>query len=88
MESKKFDVKAFGLTLQYEFYTFDFILKDLKEIFGKEEVQPYNMSIYKKWSQIRQGNNSETEFFTYIKFFIDIETGKTYGLIGVVLQIK
>ena len=26
--------------------------------------------------------NDETKFFTYIKFFIEIETNKTYGLIG------
>lgn len=47
-----------------------------------DQVKQYDMSIYKKWSQIRQDKYSETKFFTYIKFFIDIETNKTYDLIG------
>lgn len=84
MESKVFDVKAAGLTLPFEFYTFDSIKDDLEKFFGKQ-VEQYDMSIYKKWSQIRQGRQdqyNETKFFTYIKFFIDIETNKTYGLIG------
>ena len=34
MESKVFDVEAAGLTLQFEFYTFDSIQEDLKKIFG------------------------------------------------------
>lgn len=81
MESKVFDVKATGLTLPFEFYTFDSIQDDLKKIFG-DQVKPYDMSIYKKWSQIRQDKDDETKFFTYIKFFIDIDANKTYGLIG------
>ncbi len=81
MESKVFDVKVAGLTLQFEFYTFDSILDDLKKIFG-DQVQQYDMSIYKKWSQIRQDKDGETKFFTYIKFFIEKKTNKTYGLIG------
>ena len=81
MESKVFDVEAAGLTLPYKFYTFDSIQDDLKKIFG-DQVKQYDMSIYKKWSQIRQDKNDETKYFTYIKFFIDIETNKTYGLIG------
>lgn len=81
MESKLFDVKAAGLTLSFEFYTFDSIQDDLKKIFG-DQVKQYDMSIYKKWSQIRQDKYDKTEFFTYIKFFIDIETNKKYGLIG------
>ena len=81
MESKIFDVEAAGLTLQFEFYTFDSIQDDLKKIF-EGQVKQYDMSIYKKWSQIRQDKNDETKFFTYIKFFIEIETNKTYGLIG------
>ena len=52
-----------------------------KNFFG-DQVKQYDMSIYKKWSQIRQDKNDKTKFFTYIKFFIDIETNKTYGLIG------
>ena len=75
MESKIFDVEAAGLTLQFEFYTFDSIQDDLKKIF-EGQVKQYDMSIYKKWSQIRQDKNDET------KFFIEIETNKTYGLIG------
>ena len=83
MESKVFDVNAAGLTLSFEFYTFDFIQDDLKKIFGDQvKVKQYNMSIYKKWSQIRQDKYDKTKFFTYIKFFIDIETNKKYGLIG------
>ena len=72
MESKVFDVEAAGLTLQFEFYTFDSIQEDLKKIFG-DQVKQYNMSIYKKWSQIRQDQDKdrETKFFTYIKFFIE-----------------
>ena len=72
MESKVFDVEATGLTLQFEFYTFDSIQEDLKKIFG-DQVKQYNMSIYKKWSQIRQDQDKdrETKFFTYIKFFIE-----------------
>ena len=54
MESKIFDVEAAGLTLQFEFYTFDSIQDDLKKIF-EGQVKQYDMSIYKKWSQIRQG---------------------------------
>ena len=81
MESKVFDVEVAGLTLAFEFYTFDFIQEDLKKIFGDQVIQ-YDMSIYKKWSQIRQDNKDKTKFFTYIKFFIDRETNKTYGLIG------
>ena len=81
MESKVFDVKAAGLTLPYKFYTFDSIQDDLKKIFG-DQVKQYDMSIYKKWSQIRQDKDDETKFFTYVKFFIDSETNKTYGLIG------
>lgn len=83
MESKVFDVEAAGLTLQFEFYTFDSIQEDLKKIFG-DQVKQYNMSIYKKWSQIRQDQDKdrETKFFTYIKFFIEKKTNKTYGLIG------
>ena len=46
MESKVFDVEAAGLTLQFEFYTFDSIQEDLKKIFG-DQVKQYNMSIYK-----------------------------------------
>ena len=82
MESKVFDVEAAGLTLQFEFYTFDSIQEDLKKIFG-DQVKQYNMSIYKKWSQIRQDQDKdrETKFFTYIKFFIEKKTNKTYGLI-------
>ena len=38
--------------------------------------------INKKWSQIRQDNKDKTKFFTYIKFFIDTDTNKIYGLIG------
>lgn len=75
MESKVFDVKVAGLTLQFEFYTFDSILDDLKKIFG-DQVQQYDMSIYKKWSKIRQDKDGET------KFFIEKKTNKTYGLIG------
>ena len=81
MESKVFDVEAAGLTLQFEFYTFNSIQDDLKKIFG-DQVQQYDMSIYKKWSQIRQDKDGETKFFTYIKFFIEKNTNKTYGLIG------
>ena len=81
MESKVFDVEAAGLTLQFEFYTFNSIQDDLKKIFG-DQVQQYDMSIYKKWSQIRQDKDGETKFFTYIKFFIEKKTNKTYGLIG------
>ena len=83
MESKVFDVNVAGLTLQFEFYTFDSIQEDLKKIFG-DQVKQYNMSIYKKWSQIRQDQDKdrETKFFTYIKFFIEKKTNKTYGLIG------
>ena len=47
MESKVFDVEAAGLTLQFEFYTFNSIQDDLKKIFG-DQVQQYDMSIYKK----------------------------------------
>ena len=36
MESKVFDVEAAGLTLQFEFYTFDSIQEDLKKIFGDQ----------------------------------------------------
>ena len=46
MESKVFDVEAAGLTLQFEFYTFNSIQDDLKKIFG-DQVQQYDMSIYK-----------------------------------------
>ena len=81
MESKVFDVKIVGLTLQFEFYTFDSILGDLQRIFG-DQVKQYDMSIYKKWSQIRQGKDDKTKFFTYIKFFIEKKTNKKYGLIG------
>lgn len=81
MESKVFDVEAAGLTFPFKFYTFDSIQDDLKKFFG-DQVKQYDMSIYKKWSQIRQDKNDKTKFFTYIKFFIDIETNKTYGLIG------
>ena len=81
MESKIFDVEAAGLTLQFEFYTFDSIQDDLKKIF-EGQVKQYDMSIYKKWSQIRQDKNDETKFFTYIKFFIEKKTNKTYCLIG------
>ena len=81
MESKVFDVNVAGLTLQFEFYTFDSIQDDLKKIFG-DQVQQYDMSIYKKWSQIRQDKDGATKFFTYIKFFIEKKTNKTYGLIG------
>ena len=83
MESKVFDVEAAGLTLQFEFYTFDSIQEDLKKIFG-DQVKQYNMSIYKKWSQIRQDQDKdrETKFFTYIKFFIEKKTNKTNGIIG------
>ena len=81
MESKVFDVEVAGLTLSFEFYTFDSIRDDLQKIFG-DQVKQYNMSIYKKWSQIRQDNKDKTKFFTYIKFFIDRETNKTYGIIG------
>ena len=40
MESKVFDVEAAGLTLQFEFYTFDSIQEDLKKIFG-DQVKQY-----------------------------------------------
>ena len=56
MESKVFDVEAAGLTLPYKFYTFDSIQDDLKKIFV-DQVKQYDMSIYKKWSQIRQDKN-------------------------------
>ena len=69
MESKVFDVKAAELTLSFEFYTFDSIQDDLKKIFG-DQVKQYDMSIYKKWSQIRQDKYDKTKFFTYIKFNI------------------
>lgn len=81
MESKVFDVEAAGLTIAFEFYTFDSIQDDLKKIF-RDQVKQYDISIYKKWSQIRQDNKDKTKFFTYIKFFIDRETNITYGLIG------
>ena len=60
MESKVFDVEAAGLTLQFEFYTFDSIQEDLKKIFG-DQVKQYNMSIYKKWSQIRQDQDQDKD---------------------------
>ena len=81
MGSKTFNVKAAGLTLPYEFYTFDDIQEDLKKTFGNQ-VKSYDMSIDNKWSQIRKGNYAGAKFFTYIKFFIDIETKEIYGLIG------
>lgn len=83
MESKVFDVQAAGLTLQFEFYTFESIKDDLEKIF-KDQVKVYDMSIYKKWSQIRQDNKCDVDFFTYIKFFVEEEEKekKTYGLIG------
>ena len=56
MESKVFDVEADGLTITYKFYIFDSIQDDLKKIFG-DQVKQYDMSIYKKWSQIRQDKN-------------------------------
>ena len=68
MESKIFYVEAAGLTLPFEFYTLDSIQADLKNNFGAQ-VKQYDMSIYKKWSQIRQDNKDQTKFFTYIKFF-------------------
>lgn len=81
MESKIFYVEAAKLTLPFEFYTLDSIQADLKNNFG-DQVKQYDMSIYKKWSQIRQDNKDKTKFFTYIKFFIDTDTNKIYGLIG------
>lgn len=81
MESKIFYVEAAGLTLPFKFYTLDSIQADLKNNFG-DQVKQYDMSIYKKWSQIRQDNKDKTKFFTYIKFFIDTDTNKIYGLIG------
>lgn len=81
MENKIFDAKIAGLTLPFKFYTFDSIKDDLKKVF-EDRVKEYDMSIYRKWSQIRRGKVAETKFFTYIKFFIDKETKKPYGLIG------
>ena len=52
MESKIFYVEAAGLTLPFEFYTLDSIQADLKNNFG-DQVKQYDMSIYKKWSQIK-----------------------------------
>lgn len=82
MESKAFNVNVVGLELPFEFYTFDSIKADLESIFEVGQVKSYNMAIYRKWRQIRQDKFDDTEFFTYIKFFIDRETGKKYGLIG------
>ena len=64
MESKVFDVEAAGLTLPYKFYTFDSIQDDLKKIFG-DQVKQYDMSIYKKWSQIRQDKNDKKSILNY-----------------------
>ena len=82
MKSKVFNVEIAGLKLPFEFYTFDYIDTDLKKIFSEELVKTYDMSIWRKWSQIRKDKCEGTEFFTYIKFFVDKETNITYALIG------
>ena len=82
MESKVFDVEAAGLTLQFEFYTFDSIQEDLKKIFG-DQVKQYNMSIYKKWSQIRQDQDKDSHKIKY--FTLGIILGflvMFYGIIS------
>ena len=77
MESKVFDVEAAGLTLQFEFYTFDSIQEDLKKIFG-DQVKQYNMSIYKKWSQIVHHKTADEDSMQ--AFFIERYVQRKYNL--------
>ena len=81
MNTKEFEVNYYGLKLKFTFYTFEYILTDLYKVFKKNYVTKYDLSIYRKWSQIRTDCNSNL-YFTYIKFFKENTSGIKYGIVG------
>lgn len=81
MDRKKFSVCIAGEKLDFTFYTMNYILNDLKKTFKDETIiKVYDLNKYIKWSPIRQDNENNVYYFSYIKFFKeeDIE----YGIIG------
>lgn len=81
MENKEFEVDYHECVLKFTFYTFDFILNDLQEIFGTDSVKAYDLHNHRKWSQIGADSNGN-QYFTYIKFFVENKTGIKYGIVG------
>ncbi len=84
MDSKYFDIEIAGESLKFQFYTLEYIFKDLQKIFKDESVKKYDLSpeTKEKWSQIRKDNINEAKFFSYIKFFYDEEAKEKFGIIG------
>lgn len=91
--SEIFKVTYKGLTLEFELYTKEYILAELKKYFkpvDKFEVPvdefkvPDNMGVYRFGKRLQKSfKNKECKnyhFFTYIKFF-EYE-GKEYGIVG------
>lgn len=82
MKRKEFDINFANINLKIGFYQYADILDDLKKTFGEKLlVKEYDMTKYRKWSQIRQDKKNDVHFFTYIKSFVGID-GERYGIVG------
>lgn len=88
-KSKKFDITYNSMTLEFEFYTKEFIQKKLEELKEDKKISSFRcvnipdkrtrFSEIKKEYTDEQGNE-KYHFFSYIKFFEYDE--KEYGLVG------
>ena len=79
MESREFNIEVDGFSLEFEFFTYESIVKSLKEKFGEDHIKAYSMSAPNKWREIRKDNKWASKFFTYIKLF-EVD-GTLYGLL-------
>lgn len=88
-KSEKFDITYNSMTLEFEFYTKEFIQKKLEELKEDKKISSFRcVNIPDKrdrFSEIKkeyidEQGNEKYHFFSYIKFFEYNE--KEYGLVG------
>ena len=82
--SEIFEIEKNGLKLDFEFFTLDYIKKELQKIksLSIREVKvnpPQTPHDPKRFAELRERNN-ENKYFTYIKFFES--AGELYGIVG------
>lgn len=88
-QSKKFKIKYNGLTLEFEFYTKNFILKKLRELEDLkfissvrcvEILENRNPFSELKKEYLDEQGKEKYHFFAYVKFFE--YKGEEYGIVG------
>lgn len=85
-DSDYFDIVINGLALKFKLFTYDYILKELKDCEGIESVFSLELPEEKPFSGLKKiyldsDGNEKYHFFAYIKFF-EREDGKIFGIVG------